>query len=136
MLAAVLTITPLAACSLTPSASISAPSTAPTATAVSSPVDAVVDSPGAAPLRLRSEPSTEGAVLTSVKKGTHVAPQCQVFGERIRGTQGTTTIWVRVTVGKKTGYLSAAYLKGGTDSRIPPCPAASPTPSPSATTTP
>lgn len=102
------------------------PSPSPSAAA---PVTAVVDTPGnSTPLRLRSTPATDGKILAELKKGTQVVITCKVEGQRISGTQGPSSQWNRVTHKTKTGYLSAAFLKGGTDPAIGVCPTETPTP--------
>lgn len=72
-------------------------------------------------LTLRSSASTSGTALADVPNGTTLTLYCKTSGGSVTGSQGTTSYWDRVTYGGRTGYLSAAYVIGGTSSTVPLC---------------
>ncbi|QLQ17003.1 MAG: SH3 domain-containing protein [Micropruina sp.] len=78
-------------------------------------------SPSNNPLRLRSKPSTSAKVLATIKRGTTVTLTCAATGSRVRGPEGDSTTWHKVTHSGKTGFLSAAYLRGGDNPLVPRC---------------
>ena len=113
----------LAGCSAMPlgNTGSNSPPASPTSAAPAQPITAVVMAPAKTPLRLRAKPSTSAKVLTTIKRGTTVTLTCTVSGTRVRGPEGDSTVWHKVTHANKTGYLSASYLKGGDNPLVPRC---------------
>ncbi|MDO4783481.1 MAG: SH3 domain-containing protein [Propionibacteriaceae bacterium] len=81
---------------------------------------------GGATLTIRSAPTTASSRLGKVPNGTAISLTCKTTGANIRGTQGTTNVWNKITYAGKTGYVSAAYVRGGTAGSIPACDSAQP----------
>lgn len=67
-----------------------------------------VDTDGG-PLNVRSGASTADAAVGLAGDTAQVAAWCQVEGESITGTQGTTTTWYRI---HDNMYVAAAYVAG------------------------
>jgi Peptidase family M23/Bacterial SH3 domain len=71
-------------------------------------------------LNVRSGPSTSYSIVRTVSDGQQITITCQVKGQSITGTYGTTTLWDKLSGG---GYISDAYVYTGTDGQIAPtCP--------------
>jgi murein DD-endopeptidase MepM/ murein hydrolase activator NlpD len=68
-------------------------------------------------LNVRSGPSTNHAIVGSLANGTTVTIQCQVRGESITGTYGTSTLWNRIGSGR---FIPDAYTYTGSDGRVAP----------------
>ncbi len=105
------------------------PSPSPSATPSATPVLVIgtVDTGSQTQtLALRHLATTSGNVLARIQDGTQLEIHCTVTGQGIEGTQGSTTVWDEVLFEGRTGYVSAAYLRSGTDPTIPVC-AARPT---------
>lgn len=113
----------LSGCSSLPLGGITSSPTASTtpSEAPGEPITARVMSPSNNPLRLRSKPSTSAKVLATIKRGTTVTLTCAATGSRVRGPEGDSTTWHKVTHSGKTGFLSAAYLRGGDNPLVPRC---------------
>jgi uncharacterized protein YraI len=67
-------------------------------------------------LTVRSGPSTGSAAVGSVKDGQKITITCQVQGNKVTGTYGTTTLWDFIG----NGYVSDAYVLTGSDGQIAP----------------
>ncbi|GAA2525898.1 sporangiospore maturation cell wall hydrolase GsmA [Pilimelia columellifera] len=67
------------------------------------------------PVRLRTGPSTMFAIHSTVSNGAPLKLSCQASGERIAGSNGTTTQWDRLTDGR---WISHAYV---TTTALPAC---------------
>jgi hypothetical protein len=73
-----------------------------------------------ADLNVRSGPGTSYSIVGQVSDGQKVTIVCQVKGESITGTYGTTTLWDKLGSG---GYVSDAYVYTGSDGQVAPtCP--------------
>ncbi len=68
------------------------------------------------PLNVRSGPGTGHRVVGSVASGATVRITCQVRGERVNGTYGSSTLWDRIG----NGYVSDAYVLTGSDGQVAP----------------
>lgn len=73
-------------------------------------------------LLIRSRPTQSSAKIGSIPSGTKITLLCKIDGTQISGTQGVTSVWNKVSYGTKTGYISAAYVRGGTSSAVKRCP--------------
>lgn len=62
------------------------------------------------PLTMRTSASASAGVAGSVPHGTTVRLECRTTGTSVSGTQGTTSVWNRVSYGGRTGYISGAYV--------------------------
>lgn len=69
------------------------------------------------PLNVRAGPSTSYSVVDTVADGAKVTIYCQVNGQSVSGTYGTTTLWDRIGTGR---YVSDAYINTGSDGRVAP----------------
>jgi hypothetical protein len=69
------------------------------------------------PLTVRSGPGTSYAAVGTVADGTTVTITCQIRGESITGTYGTTNLWDRIGTGR---YISDAYVYTGSDGQVAP----------------
>jgi murein DD-endopeptidase MepM/ murein hydrolase activator NlpD len=67
-----------------------------------------------APLTIRAGASTDTRAVGSVADGASVRITCQKYGQSVRGTYGTSTLWDFVG----TGYVSDAYVSTGSDGRV------------------
>lgn len=74
-----------------------------------------------ATLTIRSAPTTSSSKLGQVPNGTAIDLICKATGATIKGSQGTTSVWNKISYAGKTGYVSAAYVRGGTAGSIPAC---------------
>lgn len=79
---------------------------------------------GGAGLYVRSAPSPSAGRVGRLSSGATVTVKCQAPGTRVSGTQGTTSLWDRLTTG---GYVSAAYV--ATPGSLPRCTGSTPPPS-------
>lgn len=68
-------------------------------------------------LNVRAGPSTSNSIVGSLANGTSVTIQCQVRGESITGTYGTSTLWNRIGSGR---FIPDAYTYTGSDGRVAP----------------
>lgn len=68
-------------------------------------------------LNVRSGPSTSHSVVGSVAHGATVTIQCQVRGQSISGTYGTSNLWNRIGSGR---FIPDAYTYTGSDGRVAP----------------
>ncbi len=68
-------------------------------------------------LNVRSGPSTNYAIVGSLANGAAVTIYCQIRGESITGTYGTSTLWNRIGSGR---YIPDAYTYTGSDGRVAP----------------
>ena len=59
------------------------------------------------PLKIRSAPSQNGAILGTLANGTRLTLACQQAGQQIAGSVRTTTAWDRLSDGR---YVSDAYV--------------------------
>ena len=75
---------------------------------------------GSGPLRLRAGPSTLSALSGSLANGVAVAITCQVTGETVRGPQGSSALWYRLSSGL---YVARSYISSGS---VPACPTGTP----------
>jgi len=79
-------------------------------------------------LNVRNGPATAQPVVTTLDLGTEVMVVCAIQGEAVNTPGGPQTIWLKVTAGSKTGYVSAVYVDVGQiladPTKIGVCPAA------------
>lgn len=68
-------------------------------------------------LNVRSGPSTSYSIVGSLANGTAVTIYCQINGQSITGTYGTSTLWNRIGTGR---YIPDAYTYTGSDGRVAP----------------
>jgi len=78
-------------------------------------VTGTVNTAGSA-LTIRSGPSTSYAAVGTVADGATVTIRCQVHGQSITGTYGTTDLWDNIG----SGYISDAYVYTGSDGQVAP----------------
>lgn len=69
-----------------------------------------------APLTVRSGASSSTSAVGSVADGATVRIRCQVRGQSITGTYGTSSLWDQIG----TGYVSDAYVSTGSDGQVAP----------------
>jgi hypothetical protein len=69
-----------------------------------------------AKLTVRSTPSTNGNDVGSVSDGQVVTIKCQVKGQSVSGTYGTSTLWDYIG----NGYIADAYVMTGSDGQVAP----------------
>lgn len=69
-----------------------------------------------APLTVRSGASTSTGAVGSVADGATVRISCQVRGQSVTGTYGTSTLWDYIG----TGYVADAYVSTGSDGQVAP----------------
>lgn len=62
-------------------------------------------------LNIRNAASSAGAVVGMAGKAAQVTVECQVTGQSVTGSQGTTRVWLRVNAGM---YVSKAWISAGT----------------------
>lgn len=62
-------------------------------------------------LNIRNSASSAGAVVGMAGKSAQVTVECQTNGQSVTGSQGTTSVWLRVHAGM---YVSKAWISGGT----------------------
>ncbi|UJR84826.1 M23 family metallopeptidase [Sandaracinus amylolyticus] len=74
-----------------------------------------VNTSGAA-LTVRAGASSTTRAVGSVADGSTVRIQCQVRGQSITGTYGTSTLWDYIG----TGYVADAYISTGSDGQVAP----------------
>lgn len=67
-------------------------------------------------LQVRSAPALSGKAVDSLRRGQRITVQCQVTGQKVRGSVRTTAAWDRIGTGR---YVSHAYVS--TTRRIPAC---------------
>lgn len=70
-----------------------------------------------ADLNVRSGPGTSYSIVGQVSDGQKVTIICQVRGETITGTYGTTSLWDKIGAGQ---YISDAYVYTGSDGQVAP----------------
>lgn len=70
-----------------------------------------------ADLNVRSGPGTSYSIVGQVADGQKVTIICQVRGETITGTYGTTSLWDKIGAGQ---YISDAYVYTGSDGQVAP----------------
>lgn len=68
-------------------------------------------------LNVRSGPSTSYSIVGSLENGDAVTIYCQVRGQSITGTYGTSTLWNRIGSGR---FIPDAYTYTGSDGRVAP----------------
>jgi hypothetical protein len=61
-------------------------------------------------LNVRSTPSSTGAVVGMAGKSAQVTVECQVTGQSVSGSQGTSNVWLRVHTGM---YVAKAWISAG-----------------------
>lgn len=69
-----------------------------------------------APLTIRAGASTTTRAVGSVADGAQVRIRCQIRGQSVRGTYGTSTLWDFIG----TGYVADAYVSTGSDGQVAP----------------
>ncbi|NEA35402.1 hypothetical protein [Streptomyces sp. SID13031] len=62
-------------------------------------------------LNIRNSASSAGAVVGMAGKSAQVTVECQTTGQSVTGSQGTTSVWLRVHAGM---YVSKAWISAGT----------------------
>jgi hypothetical protein len=62
-------------------------------------------------LNLRSTASSTGAVVGMAGKSAQVTVECQTTGQSVSGSQGTSSVWLRVHPGM---YVAKAWVSAGT----------------------
>ena len=79
-------------------------------------------------VNVRNGPATTQPVVATLDLGTEVMVVCAIQGEAVTTPGGPQTIWLKVTAGAKTGYVSAVYVDVGQiladPTKIGDCPAA------------
>jgi surface antigen len=85
-------------------------------------------------LTVRRRPRTDAKKRGSRADGATILISCQILGDRVSGTFGTSSLWDKI---KSGGYVSDTYVATGSDGRVAPeCPPihkAHPTPHPQPT---
>jgi len=72
-----------------------------------------VHTSGAA-LNVRSGPSTTASSVGSVANGASVSISCQMYGQSVTGTYGTSNVWDKIGA----GYVSDTYIYTGSDGLV------------------
>ena len=67
-------------------------------------------------LKVRSEPTLSGKAVDSLRRGQRITVQCQVIGQKVKGSVRTTTAWDRLGTGR---FVSHAYVSA--TRKIPAC---------------
>jgi hypothetical protein len=62
-------------------------------------------------LNVRNAATSAGAVVGMAGKSAQVSVECQLTGQSVAGSQGTTSVWLRVHPGM---YVSKAWVVAGT----------------------
>jgi uncharacterized protein YgiM (DUF1202 family) len=79
-------------------------------------------------VNVRNGPATTQPVVATLDLGTEVMVVCAIQGEAVNTSGGPQTIWLEITAGPKTGYVSAVYVDVGPiladPTKIGDCPAA------------
>ena len=79
-------------------------------------------------VNVRNGPATTQPVVATLDLGTEVMVVCAIQGEAVTTPGGPQTIWLKVTAGAETGYVSAVYVDVGQiladPTKIGDCPAA------------
>lgn len=70
-----------------------------------------------AALNVRSGPSTGYSIVGSLNNGSKVTIYCQINGQSITGTYGTSKLWNRIGAGR---YIPDAYTYTGSNGRVAP----------------
>ncbi|MBA4493137.1 SH3 domain-containing protein [Paenactinomyces guangxiensis] len=68
-------------------------------------------------LNVRSGPGTSYSIVDQVADGTKVTIRCQIKGETVTGTYGTSNLWDQIGEGK---YVSDTYVYTGSDGQVAP----------------
>jgi hypothetical protein len=68
------------------------------------------------PLKVRKTASLSAAILSTLANGTHFTIACQKHGDAVTGTYGTSALWDQVE--GRTGYVSDAYVRTGSDGQV------------------
>jgi uncharacterized protein YraI len=66
-------------------------------------------------VNVRNGPATTQPVVATLNLGTEVMVVCAIQGEAVNTPGGPQTIWVKITAGATTGYVSAVYVDIGPD---------------------
>jgi uncharacterized protein YgiM (DUF1202 family) len=66
-------------------------------------------------VNVRGAPTTGSAVVGQVETGKAVLVVCRTEGQSVTAPEGSSNLWLRVTVGPTTGYVSALYVETGDD---------------------
>jgi hypothetical protein len=64
-------------------------------------------------VNVRNGPATSQPAIATLDLGTPVMVLCAIQGEAVNTQGGPQTIWVKITAGATTGYVSAAYVDTG-----------------------
>ncbi|MFN8024812.1 MAG: SH3 domain-containing protein [Acidimicrobiia bacterium] len=64
-------------------------------------------------VNVRTGPATTQPIVATLDLGTEVMVVCAIQGEPVNTGGGPQTIWVKVTAGATTGYVSAVYVDIG-----------------------
>ncbi|PRX97375.1 M23 family metallopeptidase [Allonocardiopsis opalescens] len=67
-------------------------------------------------LTVRAQPTTASAAVGSRANGSTVTIQCQVRGQSVTGTYGTSDLWDYIG----SGYIADAYVYTGSDGQVAP----------------
>ena len=65
----------------------------------------------------RAQPTTNSSIVGSVADGQRVSIYCQIRGQTITGTYGTSSLWNRIGSGR---YIPDAYTYTGSDGQVAP----------------
>ncbi|WP_226467778.1 M23 family metallopeptidase [Luteimonas panaciterrae] len=68
-------------------------------------------------LNVRSGPSTTYSIVGSLADGAQVTIYCQIAGQSVTGTYGTSNLWNRIGTGR---YIPDVYTYTGSDGRVAP----------------
>jgi hypothetical protein len=79
-------------------------------------------------VNVRNGPATTQPIVATLDLGTEVMVVCAIQGAAVNTPGGPQTIWVKVTAGATTGFVSAVYVDIGPTladpTKIGDCPAA------------
>ena len=78
-----------------------------------------VNTQSGANLNVRSGPSTNYSIVGSLADGASVTIYCQVVGQSITGTYGTSRLWNKIS-SSYNRYIPDAYTYTGSDGRVAP----------------
>jgi uncharacterized protein YgiM (DUF1202 family) len=66
-------------------------------------------------VNVRGGPTTGAPIVGQVETGKALLVVCRIEGQSVTSPAGSSSTWLRVTVGPTTGYVSALYVETGDD---------------------
>jgi uncharacterized protein YgiM (DUF1202 family) len=66
-------------------------------------------------VNVRGGPTTGSPIVGQVETGKAVLVVCRTEGQSVTAPSGSSNLWLRVTIGPSTGYVSALYVETGDD---------------------